>query len=76
MNLEQELLSALPLASSTGFADSLYTSQLMLNYVATTTLLEEQTATAIADGDTMTAFRLADMRTQLDDEVFSLSFDA
>jgi len=76
MNLEQEQLSALSLAAGTGFADSLYTSQFALNYMTSVALLEEQTATAIADGDTMTAFRLAYMRTQLDDEVFSLSFDA
>jgi len=76
MNLEQEILASLPLSAGTGFADSLYTSQLMLNYVTTVEIIEENTATALASGDITTAIELAKMRTGLDTEVFSLSFEA
>ena len=55
MNAEQQRLTALPLTAGTSFADSLYTSQLMLNYVTAVAELEENTATAIASGDITTA---------------------
>jgi|TARA_B110000211_G_scaffold4914_1_gene5459 hypothetical protein len=76
MNAEQQQLTALPLTAGTSFADSLYTSQLMLNYVTAIEELEENTATAIASGDITTAVELAMLRTGLDEEMFSLSFDA
>ena len=76
MNLEQEILASLPLTASTGFADSLYTSQLMLNYVTTATVIEERTAEALESGDITTAIELATVRTGLDTEVFSFSFEA
>ena len=76
MNAEQQQLAALPLTAGTSFADSLYTSQLMLNYVTAIEELEENTATAIASGDITTAVELAMLRTGLDEEMFSLSFDA
>ena len=76
MNLEQEILASLPLTAGTSFADSLYMSQLMLNYVTAIEELEENTATAIASGDITTAVELAMLRTGLDEEMFSLSFDA
>ena len=76
MNAEQQQLTALPLTAGTSFADSLYTSQLMLNYVTTVTVIEENTATALASGDITTAVELAMLRTGLDEEVFSFSFDA
>jgi len=76
MNTEQQRLASLPLTAGTSFADSLYTSQLMLNYVTTVAVLEENTATALASGDITTAVELAMLRTGLDEEVFSFSFDA
>jgi len=76
MNLEQEILASLPLSAGSGFADSLYASQLMLNYVTTVEIIEENTATALASGDITTACKLAELRTGLDMEVFSLSFEA
>jgi len=76
MNAEQQRLASLPLTAGTSFADSLYTSQLMLNYVTAIEELEENTATAIASGDITTAVELAMLRTGLDEEMFSLSFDA
>ena len=76
MNAEQQQLAALPLTAGTSFADSLYMSQLMLNYVTAIEELEENTATAIASGDITTAVELAMLRTGLDEEMFSLSFDA
>ena len=75
MNAEQQL-TALPLTAGTSFADSLYTSQLMLNYVTTVTVIEENTATALASGDITTAVELAMLRTVMDEKVFSFSFDA
>ena len=76
MNTEQERLASLPLTAGTSFADSLCTSQLMLNYVTTVTVIEENTATALASGDITTAVELAMLRTVIDEKVFSFSFDA
>jgi hypothetical protein len=76
MNAKQERLSSLPLTAGTGFADSLYTSQIMLNYVTAVAVLEENTAQALASGDITTAIELSMLRTGLDEEVFSFSFDA
>ena len=76
MNLEQEILASLPLTASTGFADSLYTTLLLQNYVTTVSALEERTTAALASGDITTAIELATVRTGLDTEVFSFSFEA
>jgi len=76
MNTKQERLASLPLTAGTGFADSLYTSQIMLNYVTAVAVLEENTAQALASGDITTAIELSMLRTGLDEEVFSFSFDA
>ena len=76
MNAEQQRLASLPLTAGTGFADSLYTSQIMLNYVTAVAVLEENTAQALASGDITTAIELSMLRTGLDEEVFSFSFDA
>jgi hypothetical protein len=76
MTIEQHLTAALPLTAGTSFADSLYTSQLLQNYVTTSATLEQESATALATGDTTTAFQLAEVLMSLNKEVFSFSFEA
>lgn len=76
MTTEQHLTAALPLTAGTSFADSLYTSQLLQNYVTTSATLEQESATALATGDTTTAFQLAEVLMSLNKEVFSFSFEA
>jgi hypothetical protein len=76
MTTEQQLTAALPLTASTSFADSLYTSALLQSYVTTSTNLEQRSADALATGDTITAFQLAECIMSLNEEVFSFSFEA
>jgi len=75
MTTEQHLTAALPLTAGTSFADSLYTSQLMLNYVTTSKELEQNSADALARGDVATAHQIAELLMGLNKEVFSFSFE-
>ncbi len=76
MTTEQHLTAALPLTAGTSFADSLYTSQLLQNYVTTSATLEQTSADALASGDVTTAFQIAEVLMGLNEEVFSFSFEA
>jgi hypothetical protein len=76
MNLEQEILASLPLTAGTSFADSLYTSVLLQNYVNTCDTLEQRSAKALATGDVTAAFQISEMLMNLNEEVFSFSFEA
>jgi len=76
MTTEQHLTAALPLTAGSGFASSLYNTLLLQNYVTTVSALEERTAAALESGDITTAIELATVRTGLDTEVFSFSFEA
>ena len=76
MTIEQHFTAALPLTAGTSFADSLYTSVLLQNYVNTCDTLEQNSADALASGDVTAAFQISEMLMNLNEEVFSLSFEA
>ena len=76
MNIEQCNTPSLPLTAGTSFADSLLDSLILLNYINTSETLEQTITDALASGDIATAQQVEEMLTDLDKEVFSLSFEA
>lgn len=76
MTTEQHLTASLPLTAGSGFADSLYDSQMSLGYISASTILEQEIATALANGDTEKANKIASALMSINEDVFSLSFEA
>jgi hypothetical protein len=76
MIFEQQITPNLPLSKYTFFAEAMYVSSLLVNYVPAIAILEEQSIKALANGDILLASSLSEQRMSLDEEVFSFSFDA